>query len=271
MHQSGVLGVGEPLPILDTSPTTTPTSLPSTPEKMASPHSPDSAGEAVNEAFMFQTPRKPPHRVLRQTASFYNGLDSSAGVKLLMSPAITRRTKSCRPDTDVCICMYVHWLIVIALSVPLQTAEQGDSSADKEEISRLKHSVRVLEGTLQVEKKLAQEYYTELCSKIQECEEMKNHQNQLDRKLECLQQMSDIQDELAHAMRSLTAAEQSNMALQSKLENMEAYKEKATELEAKMSDYEAKVEQCKEYHMVSEVNNLFLIPYIRSGLYVCSQ
>ena len=111
----------------------------------------------------------------------------------------------------------------------------------------------MLEGTLQVEKKLAQEYYTELCSKIQECEELKNSHSQLERKLECLHEMSDVQDELAHMTLSLAAAEKSIAGYRNRIEVLEGYKEKAAEMEAMMRTYETKAAQCEEYHKVGEL------------------
>lgn len=47
--------------------------------------------EPDRDDFVFRTPRRPSRALY--PASFYNGLDSSAGVKLLMSPAITGRGK----------------------------------------------------------------------------------------------------------------------------------------------------------------------------------
>ena len=79
--------MGEALPSLDTSVSPTPSNQTSSPER---PGSPDVVRESSREELYFRTPSKPSRAVL-QTASFYNGLDSSAGVKLLMSPAITGR------------------------------------------------------------------------------------------------------------------------------------------------------------------------------------
>lgn len=230
---------------MDTSVSPSSANQPSTPDKLDSPNVDH---EASNEDYCFRTPHKP-SKALLQTASFYNGLDSSAGAKLLMSPAITGRTRSyTAQDSPSQVCGTAAGRLTVH-PVCIQTAEQSDNT---EEISRLKHSVRVLEGTLKVEKKLAQEYYTELCSKILECEVLKNSHSQLERKLDCLKEMGDIQDELDHATVSLTMAEKSIMNYKNKIEVLEGYKEKTTELEAMMNTYEAKVALCEDYRLVSE-------------------
>jgi hypothetical protein len=77
-------GVGEQLPNLDSfhsaegfSPT------------QAEPSSPVSCGHNTDDTFTFPTPHRPTRMLC--PANFYNGLDSEAGAKLLMSPAITGR------------------------------------------------------------------------------------------------------------------------------------------------------------------------------------
>lgn len=115
----------------------------------------------------------------------------------------------------------------------------------------MKHSLRVLEGTLQVEKKLAQEYYTELCTKIQEHEDLKKDYYKLERKLDCLQDMADLQDELAHTASSLAVAEKSIVTYKSKIQSLEQYKEKAHGLESKLDVLRSEVASCEEYKMVS--------------------
>ena len=115
----------------------------------------------------------------------------------------------------------------------------------------MKHSVRVLEGTLQVEKKLAQEYYTELCSRIEEHESLRKDYCQLERKLECLQDVKDMQDELDHATSSLAAAEKSILAYKSKVEGLEVYKERALALESQVAVLESKVVLNEEDRVVS--------------------
>ena len=56
------------------------------------PRSPPSlAHDPCNEVLPFRTPRK--LSKIRHPSSFFNGLDSCAGAKLLMSPAITRCSK----------------------------------------------------------------------------------------------------------------------------------------------------------------------------------
>lgn len=115
----------------------------------------------------------------------------------------------------------------------------------------MRHSVRVLEGSLQVEKKVAQEYYNELCSKIQDYEELKAAHCQLERKLESLHEMKDIQDELDHTSLSLSSAEKSVQAYKGKVESLEVYKRKASEMEDRLSSYESKAALCDEYQMVS--------------------
>ncbi len=119
--------------------------------------------------------------------------------------------------------------------MPPEKSKDKPNSID-EEISRLKHSIRVLEKTLQVEKKLAQEYYAELCVKIRECEDLKTDYVTLERKLDCLQEMSDIQDELVHSNKNLAAAEKTLISYKNKIDNLEVYKERAIELESKVKD-----------------------------------
>ncbi len=115
----------------------------------------------------------------------------------------------------------------------------------------MKHSLRVLEGTLEVEKKLAQEYYTELCTKIQEHEDLKKNYCQLEGKLDCLRDMADLQDELAHTATSLALAEKSILTCKSKIESLEVHKERAISLESKITDLESQVASHDEYRMVS--------------------
>lgn len=134
--------------------------------------------------------------------------------------------------------------------------EPHDAYAEREDISRMKHSVRVLQGTLQVEKKLAQEYYTELCTKIQECENMKKDHYQLERKLDGLQEISDIQDELSHATSNLALAEKTIASYKSKVETLEVYKKKNVELEDKISDFESRAALRNEQHVVSACLNM---------------
>ena len=85
------LGVGESLPTLDSS------SLSS--QQTGTLEDIDDASlepEAdQDDAFAFVTPRKPPRGI--RPANFYNGLDSAAGAKLLMSPAIIGRKQCYRP------------------------------------------------------------------------------------------------------------------------------------------------------------------------------
>ena len=135
-------------------------------------------------------------------------------------------------------------------------AESKDAYSEREDISRMKHSVRVLQGTLQVEKKLAQEYYTELCAKIQECENLKKDRYQLERKLDGLQELSDIQDELSHATNNLVLAEKTIAGYKSKVETMEVYRRKAIELENKMSDLESRASLADEQNVVSTCLNM---------------
>lgn len=52
---------------------------------------PPLAREPSKEVFAFRTPRRPSKTC--GPSSFYNGLDSCAGAKLLMSPAIARCSK----------------------------------------------------------------------------------------------------------------------------------------------------------------------------------
>lgn len=118
------------------------------------------------------------------------------------------------------------------------------------EISRLKHSLRVTEGTLQVEKKLAEEYYTELCTKIEEHEVLKKDYCQLERKVDCLRDMADLQDELAHATSSLASAEKAISSYKTKVESLEQYKEKATTLERKLASLQSNIASCDEYKIV---------------------
>lgn len=134
--------------------------------------------------------------------------------------------------------------------------EQEGTYSEREEISRMQHSVRVLQGTLQVEKKLAQEYYTELCAKIQECENWKKGHYQLERKLDGLQEISDIQDELSQATSNLALAEKAIASYKSKVESLEVYKKRSIELESKMSDLESRATLGDEQHAVSAWLNM---------------
>jgi chromosome segregation ATPase len=122
---------------------------------------------------------------------------------------------------------------------------------EREEISRMKHSLRVLEGTLQVEKKLAQEYYTELCTKIQEHEDLKKDYCQLERKLDCLQGMKDLQEELDHTANKLDVAEKTLTTYEAKVHSLEEYKEKAEDMETKLRILQSQVSSAEEYRMVS--------------------
>lgn len=212
-------------------------------------------GEVISsEESCFRTPQRPSRATLLHTASFYNGLDSNAGVKLLMSPAITGRTMS---RTSTSPAQVSDRVTLRASPPPSRQPGECSESASKEEVSRLKHSVRVLEGTLQVEKKLAQEYYTELCGKIQECEELRNGYGQLERKVECLREMGDVRDELDQANLSLAAAEKSVLSYKSKIEVLEGYKEKTAELEATLKSCQRKAAMSEDYRVVSGKKNCF--------------
>lgn len=77
-----ILGVGESLPTLDSS------SL----SQQTTPDSTKLVPEAdQDDVFTFVTPRRPSRGI--HPANFYNGLDSAAGAKLLMSPAIVGRAR----------------------------------------------------------------------------------------------------------------------------------------------------------------------------------
>lgn len=114
----------------------------------------------------------------------------------------------------------------------------------------MKHSLRVLEGTLQVEKKLAQEYYTELCAKIEEHEDWKKDYYQLERKLECLQDVTDLRDELEHTSTKLAMAEKSLAACNNKIQSLETYKVKAEDLERQVETLQSEMKSCEEYKIV---------------------
>lgn len=122
---------------------------------------------------------------------------------------------------------------------------------ENEEVSRLRHSVRVLQGTLQVEKQLAHEYYTELCSKIQEYEDLNTDYNRLERKLDRLQHLSDVEDELTHATACLASAEREIAGYKAKIESLEGCKQMIIELEGKLSKMDSLVASCEEYKLVS--------------------
>lgn len=126
-----------------------------------------------------------------------------------------------------------------------------DSDDKEQEISRLKHSVRVLEGTLQVEKKLVQEYYEELCSKMEELESVRHAHTLLERKMGCLQNMTDLQDELSHTTAQLASAEKAIVNYQNKIVSLEGSREKLLELEGKLGSLEYKASKCEEYKLVS--------------------
>lgn len=150
----------------------------------------------------------------------------------------------------------MHFVSNIAVIVFIPQALNYDG--DREEISRIKHSLRVLQGTLQVEKKLAQEYYTELCTKIQEHEDLKKDYFQLERKLDCLQGMNDLQDELAHATSSLASAEKTILTYKNKIESLEEYQEKATYLEGKLATLESEIGSHDEYKIVSILGSEYI-------------
>lgn len=138
--------------------------------------------------------------------------------------------------------MYVSVIYV----VPLQYENQ-----ESEELSRLRHSIRVLDGSLKVETKLAEEYYAEMCAKIEECEKIKIDYCQLESKLECLHHMNDIQDELAQANMNLAAAQKSLANYKGQAQSMERYKEKALDLEIKLKDFDVTMSQLDDSKIVS--------------------
>ena len=101
-----------------------------------------------------------------------------------------------------------------------------------------------------MEKKLAQEYYAELCIKIKECEDYKRDYCQLERKLDCLRQMNDIQDELAHANINLATAEKSLANYKNKIESLVEYKERAIKLEGELMEFESTASECELHKRV---------------------
>ena len=124
----------------------------------------------------------------------------------------------------------------------------------------MKHSLRVLEGTLQVEKKLAHEYYSELCAKIEEYEDLKKDFYQLERekKMGCLQDVKDLRDELEHTSTKLALAEKSLVTCNNKIQSLEVYKVKAKDLEHQVGTLQSEMGSCEEYKMVSNFCSLLL-------------
>ncbi len=106
-----------------------------------------------------------------------------------------------------------------------------------------------------MEKKLVQEYYDELCTKMQEVEELKRVHSQLERKVGRLQNMTDLQDELAHTTTRLAAAEKAIVGYKNKIAGLECVKERMTELEGKIGGLEYKASKCGEYKLVSKENS----------------
>ena len=132
--------------------------------------------------------------------------------------------------------------------------EQVQLQYEKQECEELllhRHSIRVLEGSLKLETKLAQEYYTEMCSKIEECERMKKEYCQLESSLQCLHHMNDIQDELAHANMNLAIAQKSLAKYKGQAQSLEQYKAKVLELESKLKDFDMTMSQLDESNLVS--------------------
>lgn len=126
-------------------------------------------------------------------------------------------------------------------------------------MSRLGHNVRVLKSSLDMETKLAREYYTEWCAKIKECERLKEDYCQLEKKLECLHQMNDLQDELAHANMNLAAARKSLADYKGRAESLGRYKEKVVDLECKLKDFDTTMSQLDNTKLVSCWNLEYII------------
>ncbi len=85
-------GVGEQLPSLeDKSEPSTPVRTSSGDDLVSTPVQP-LAREPSDEIHPFPTPRRLPKTL--QPSNFYNGLESSAGAKLLMSPAVSKMKPS---------------------------------------------------------------------------------------------------------------------------------------------------------------------------------
>jgi len=120
-----------------------------------------------------------------------------------------------------------------------------------------------------VETKLARDYYNELCSKIEEHEQLKKNYFQLESKLGCLQELADLRDELAHTSVDLASAQKALVSYKDRAESVERYKEKVADLEAKMMDYEQISVQLDDARLVG-------FPVIKLGLiednlyYMCS-
>ena len=111
-------------------------------------------------------------------------------------------------------------------------------SQEQEELSLLRHNVRVLKGSLEVETKLARDYYNEVCAKIEEHEQLKKNYFQLESKLGCLQELEDLKDELAHTSVDLASAQKALVSYMDRAASAERYKEKVADLEEKLKDYE---------------------------------
>ena len=128
---------------------------------------------------------------------------------------------------------------------------QEEEKPEGEELSRLKHNIRVLETTLKMEKNTISEYYTEIVSKTEEYEQLRNSYSQLESKLECLQRMNDVQDELAHTKIELVAANKKLAVSKGKEKSLEEHKEKVADLERKVKDFDVIRSQLDESKLVS--------------------
>ncbi len=114
--------------------------------------------------------------------------------------------------------------------------------------------MRVLRGSLDVETKLARDYYNELCVKLEEHEQLKKCYCQLQSKLECLHQMDDIRDELAQTSKDLADAQKSLVIYRDRAEALDRYKDKVADLETMVKDYEITSRQLEDAKLVSAGN-----------------
>ena len=121
---------------------------------------------------------------------------------------------------------------------------------DRAEVNRLKHTVRVLEGALKIEKGHVRDYDEELHTKIKELEELKVDYGKIVKKVELLHDMTDLKDELAHSNECLAKAEKTIVDYKRQLSSLEGAKEKVVELENQVGGLTYKAQKCEEYKLV---------------------
>lgn len=149
--------------------------------------------------------------------------------------------------------------------------QRMDPEDQSEEMCVLEHRIRVLQSTvdnqnnrikvlqtkLDDQENLLQECSAQLISKTEEHSSLESSYHKLLDKLQQLEEVKDLQDELDHRNEDLKKAEKSLSRYQSEVEALQGYRKKATELEKKVMYYETVETKAKENEQVSitEVNN----------------